>query len=277
MPGLVGIEASIAANEEGATAWIDTKDFELVLPKVYREPIRLAAVMGTLEGRWQRDALFLEHGLLLGTARDHEAAVQFEIDIPFSKEASVPLEMRLAASVLDAPVAIRDAYVPYRMPATAYRGCNRHYRPGRLRAGCSYGTAGSNPTVTPVKPLQLAADLSGVTLRLPARLAGRTPDLKAGCALMTRELMRGLRRVNWQSSRSLIRQSGLHVGSDAIWLNLQTQSNGKPGEILSALEQMPALSAAYPVMRDLTVGGDEPTATNAQIRFDVRNVARHWM
>ena len=66
---------------------------------------------------------------------------------------------------------------------------------------------------------------------------------------------------------------GLQVGSDAIWLALQTQSNGKPGEILSALEQLPALSVAYPVMRDLTVGGDEPTATNAHIRFDLRNVA----
>ena len=120
VPGLVGIDASITANEEGAIAWIDTRDFELVLPNVYREPIRLMSVLGTLEGRWQRDALFLEQGLLLGNATAHDAVAQFEIDIPFSKQSSVPLEMRLSASVLDAPVGIRDAYVPYRMPAPAY-------------------------------------------------------------------------------------------------------------------------------------------------------------
>ena len=44
-----------------------------------------------MQGRWQRDALFLERGLLLGSASDHDAAVQFEIDIPFSKQSSVPL------------------------------------------------------------------------------------------------------------------------------------------------------------------------------------------
>ena len=272
VPGLVGIEASIAANEEGATAWIDTKDFELVLPKVYREPIRLTAVMGTLEGRWQRDALFLEHGLLLGTARDHEAAVQFEIDIPFSKEASVPLEMRLAASVLDAPVAIRDAYVPYRMPATAYSWLQQALPAGQIESGVFLWHGGFKPYGHPSQTMQLAADLSEVTL-----------DYQPGwpAALLTESRLRldDARIDAWSAQGQLAELSlvdtavGLHVGSDAIWLNLQTQSNGKPGEILSALEQMPALSAAYPVMRDLTVGGDEPTATNAQIRFDVRNVA----
>ena len=78
VPGLIGINASIIASEDGATAWIDTQDFELVLPNLYREPIRLTSVLGTLQGRWQRDALFLERGLLLGSASDHDAAVQFE-------------------------------------------------------------------------------------------------------------------------------------------------------------------------------------------------------
>ena len=32
VPGLVGIDASISANEEGATAWIDTQDFALCCP-----------------------------------------------------------------------------------------------------------------------------------------------------------------------------------------------------------------------------------------------------
>ncbi|GIR90036.1 MAG: hypothetical protein CM15mP89_0410 [Gammaproteobacteria bacterium] len=152
VPGLVGIDASIIANEEGATAWIDTQDFALVLPNVYREPIRLTSVLGTLEGRWQQDALFLEHGLLLGSAPEHDAAVQFEMDIPFSKQSSVPLEMRLAASVLDAPVGIRDAYVPYRMPPPAYLWLQQALPAGQIEAGFSCGTAGSNPTATPVKP-----------------------------------------------------------------------------------------------------------------------------
>jgi uncharacterized protein (TIGR02099 family) len=271
VPGLVGIDASITANEKGATAWIDTQDFELVLPNVYREPIRLTSVLGALEGRWQRDALFLEHGLLLGSAPEHDAAVQFEIDIPFSKKSSVPLEMRLAASVLDAPVGIRDAYVPYRMPAPAYSWLQQALPDGQIERGIFLWHGGFKPYGHPGQTMQLAADLSGVTL-----------DYQPGwpVALLTESQLRldDTRIHAWSAQGQMAGLSlvdttvGLQVGSDAIWLDLQTQSKGKPGEILSSLEQLPALAMAYPVMRDLTVGGDEPTETSAHIRFDVRNV-----
>ena len=273
VPGLVGIDASIAANEEGAAAWFDTKDFELVLPKVYREPIRLKSVLGTLEGRWQRDALFLERGVLLGSAPDHDAAVQFEIDIPFSKQSSVPLEMRLAASVVDAPVGIRDAYVPYRIPAPAYAWLQRALPVGQIESGVFLWYGGFKPYGHPRQTMQLAADLSGVTL-----------DYQPGwpAARLTESQLRldDTRIDAWSARGQLAELSlvdtavGLHVGRDDIWLDLQTQSNGKPGEIVSALEQLPALSKAYPVMRDLTVDGDDPTTTSANVRFDLRNLGR---
>ena len=272
VPGLVGIDASITANEEGATAWIDARDFELVLPNVYREPIRLTSVLGTLEGRWQRDALFLEHGLLLGSAPEHDAAVQFEIDIPFSKQSSVPLKMRLSASVLDAPVGIRDAYMPYRMPAPAYAWLQQALPAGKIERGIFLWHGGFKPYGHAGQTMQLAAHLSGVTL-----------DYQPGwpAALLTESQLRlDDTRIDLWSAQGQLAElalvetaAGLQVDSNAIWLNLQTRSKGKPGEILSALKQLPALSVAYPVMRDLTVGGDEPTATSAHIRFDLRNVA----
>ncbi len=272
VPGLVGIDASITANEEGATAWINTRDFELVLPKVYREPIRLRSVLGTLEGRWQRDALFLEHGLLLGSALEHDVAVQFEIDIPFSKQSSVPLKMGLSASVLDAPVGIRDAYVPYRMPAPADAWLKKALPAGKIERGIFLWHGGFKPYGHSGQTMQLAADLSGVTL-----------DYQPGwpAALLTDSQLRldDTRIDVWSAQGQLAELAlfrtavGLQVDNNAIWLDLQTQSKGKPGEILSALEQLPPLSVAYPVMSDLTVGGDEPTATNAHIRFDLRNVA----
>ena len=272
VPGLVGIDASITANEEGATAWIDTQDFALVLPNAYREPIRLTSVLGTLEGRWQRDALFLEHGLLLGSAPEHDAAVQFEIDIPFSKQSSVPLEMRLAASVLDAPVGIRDAYVPYRMPPPASTWLQQALPVGQIESGIFLWHGGFKPYGHPGQTMQLAVDLSGVTLDYQ-------PDWPAARLTESQLRLDDTRIDAWSVESQLAGVSlvdtavGLQIGSDATWLALQTQSNGKPKEILSALEKLPALSAANPVMRDLTVGGDEPAATNVHIRFDLRNVA----
>ena len=120
--------------------------------------------------------------------------------------------------------------------------------------------------------MQLAVDLSGVTLDYQ-------PDWPAARLTESQLRLDDTRIDAWSVESQLAGVSlvdtavGLQIGSDATWLALQTQSNGKPKEILSALEKLPALSAAYPVMRDLTVGGDEPAATNVHIRFDVRNVA----
>ena len=273
VPGLVGIDASIVANEGGATAWIDTKDFELVLPNVYRESISLASVLGILQGRWQRDALFLENGLLLASAREHDASVQFEIDIPLAKQGSVPLEMRLAAAVLDAPVSIRDAYVPYRMPAPAYGWLQRALPDGQIESGIFLWHGGFKRYGHPSQTMQLAADLSSVTL-----------DYQPGwpAALLTESQLRldDTRIDAWSAQGHLAELSlvdtavGLQVDSNAIWLGLKAQSDGKPGEILAALEQLPALSMAYPVMRDLAVGGEEPTETSVDIRFDLRDLSQ---
>ena len=180
--------------------------------------------------------MFLEHGLLLGSAPEHDAAVQFEIDIPFSKQSSVPLEMRLAASVQDAPVGIRDAYVPYRMPPPAYAWLQRALPAGEIESGIFLWHGGFKPYGHPGQTMQLAADLTGVTLDYQ-------PDWPAARLAKSQLRLDDARIDAWSVEGQLAELSlvdtavGLQVGSDAIWLALQTQSNGKPHEILSALSQ----------------------------------------
>ena len=180
--------------------------------------------------------------------------------------------MRLAASVLDAPVGIRDAYVPYRMPPPAYLWLQQALPAGQIESGIFLWHGGFKPYGHPGQTMQLAVDLSGVTLDYQ-------PDWPAARLTESQLRLDDTRIDAWSVESQLAGVSlvdtavGLQIGSDATWLALQTQSNGKPKEILSALEKLPALSVAYPVMRDLTVGGDEPAATNVHIRFDLRNVA----
>ena len=164
VPGLVGIDATIAATDRGAQAWIRATDFQIELPRVYREPIALPSVIGTLAGRWRRDALLLEQGLFLAQAPGHAAKVQFAIDIPLSKASSSPLAMRLSTAVMDAPIAIRDAYVPYRLPERSYEWLKTAPTAGYIYEAIFLWHGGFRPYGDASQTMQLAAELSDVSL-----------------------------------------------------------------------------------------------------------------
>ena len=271
VPGLVGIDASLVASEEGATAWITTEDYALVLPNVYEEPIRLESVTGKLEGRWQPDALFLKNGLFLARATDHDATVQFEIDIPFSRGGAVPLEMRLAASVRDAPVTIRDAYVPYRMPDPAYRWLQAALPEGEIEEGIFLWRGGFRSYGDPGQTMQLAADLADVTLDYQP---GWPESLQAVSQLRLDDT-----RIDIWSPESVIADVsmtaasvGILIDKGAAWLALRSDVEGRPDQILRTLQALPALSVADPVMNDLALSGEELANASLDMTFDLTNL-----
>lgn len=271
VPGLVGIDASLSATESGAIAWIATRDFELDLPKVYEESIQLARVTGKLEGRWQRDALFLEQGMFVVAAAEHDATVQFEIDIPFSKKASVPLDMRLSAAVTDAPVSIRNAYIPYRMPLPAYQWLQGALIEGRIEESVFLWRGGFKPYGDPGQTMQLAADLSGMSL-----------DYQRGwptASQVESQLRLNDRRIDiWSSQGDVAGLTmkatavALDIDAGAAWFTMQSQVSSAPGELLQALQRLPALSIAAPVMSDLSVQGEEAADTRLNMSFNLKDV-----
>lgn len=271
VPGLVGIDASLSASESGAIAWIATRDFELVLPKVYEESIQLAQVTGKLEGRWQRDALFLERGLFVVGADEHDATVQFEMDIPFSRRASVPIDMRLAASVIDAPVSIRDAYVPFRMPLPAYQWLQGALTEGRIEEGVFLWRGGFKPYGDPGQTMQLAANVSGVSLNYQQ---GWPTASQVASQLRLND-----RRIDiWSPTGNVAGLSmnatgvALHIDADAVLFTMRSRTSSRPGELLQALRRLPALSMAAPVMRDLSIHGEDMADTRLSLSFDLKNV-----
>lgn len=271
VPGLAGIDASLSASEEGATAWITTADYALLLPNVYEEPIRLESVIGKLEGRWQPDALFLENGLFLARAADHNPTVQFEIDIPFSSGSTVPLEMRLAASVRDAPVAIRNAYVPYRMPEPAYRWLQGALPEGRIEEGIFLWRGGFKSYGHPSQTMQLAVDLTDVILDYQPEWPR---SLQAASQLRLDDT-----RIDVWSPESIIADVsmratsvGILIDAGAAWFALQSEVDANPDQILRTLQALPALSVAEAVMSDLTLSGEEPADASFSMSFDLKNL-----
>jgi len=271
VPALEGIDASLSGDETGAAAWIVTRDFTLGLPKLYENPIKAPVVVGRLDGRWQRGALFLERGLLLAEATDHDALIQFEIDIPLSKPAAIPLEMRLAAAVQNAPASIRHAYVPYRMPPAAYDWLADAVPSGHLDEAIFLWHGGFRPYGHPSQTMQLAANLSNVSLRYQ-------PDWPAA-SLVTSQLRISDTEIDVWSSRGMIAdvaieatRVGIRIASEAIPLAMQARATATPVKVLNTLRQLPALAAAAPVMDDLNVAGKADVVSDLNLVFDLRSI-----
>ena len=269
VPGLIGVDASITASEQGALAWIQTADFTLDLPFVYNEPIELESVLGRLAARWQGDALFLKQGLLLASARDHDAAVQFEIDIPLAKTSSVSREMRLAVSVRDAPVSIRSAYVPRRLPPATYEWLETALPVGQASEAIFLWRGTLGPYGQSSQTMQLAVDLAEVQLDYQKQWPGielpsaklRLDDTRIGIwADEARFADLGLTGVSGE----------LQVAGGAARLLLQAHSDSSLDLIHSSLQQLPALTFLAPVLEDLSVSGD--ATTQALLGFDLADI-----
>ena len=118
VPGLLGMDGTVVANHMGATAWLDTNDFALDLPQVYRAPIEFKQVLGQLSARWDSNTLYLYRGIFDGEHESHRANALFGMVIPWvpNSQAGPPLAMYLDVGVPEAAVDVRRNYVPYRIP-----------------------------------------------------------------------------------------------------------------------------------------------------------------
>ena len=270
VPGLGGIDASFVANQDGARAWVLTEDFALDLPGVYESPITFKSVTGVLSGRWQQDALFLEDGFFLAAAPDHAATVQFEIDIPFFKNASIEREMRLAVALNEAPISVRDAYVPKRLPTSAYQWLKAALPAGHIESAAFLWFGGFRPYGDPSQNMQLAVNLSEVTLEYQKQW----PQV---------ELAEGFLRLDdtdidiWSSKAStagLILDNtsvGLRLQPKTSWLSIRAHSESGVNELKRGLHSLPPLDFVRPLLDDLTTSG--AASTELMIGFDLRDIA----
>ena len=117
-PGLLGLDGTVLASQRGAKAWIDTRNFTLDLPTVYRKPIEFTQVLGQLSASWDANTLYLHQGIFEGEHEEHHASALFGMAIPLVPNAAQgpPLAMYLDVGVPDASVDVRQNYIPYRIP-----------------------------------------------------------------------------------------------------------------------------------------------------------------
>ena len=270
VPGLAGLDATIAATDRGAQAWIRSTDFQLELPKAYRDPFVLPTLTGKLAGRWRHDALFLEQGLFLAEAPAHSAKVQFAIDIPLSKGSSSPLAMRLSAAVVDAPLSIRNAYVPYRMPERSYEWLKTALTAGHIDEAIFLWHGGFRPYGDAGQTMQLAAKLSDVSLNYQL---GWPPALIGGGQLHIDDTQITVWTPETTIAGTTLERAAVNMtlALGTAPLTIQAVSRDNAVDLQQTLAQLPALAFADPIVNDLQIAGD--ANTELRISFDLKNLS----
>lgn len=254
VPGLVGIDGWLEASGDGAVAWIDTDDFSLTLPRVYERAIDFQQVTGRLEASWQEDALFLRRGVLRGDAGDHQAQVQFAMNIPLAASYGKPLTMDLSVGIPEAAVSVRHRYIPTLVNADVRRWLDRALIDGRLTDVGFIWRGDLKRWDAPEQTLQLGLEVEDANLQI-------APEWPLFGDLRARVFMDDA-RINISSPAASM--LGNQLTSTTVEINASRAAVPIVAEIdvdsditqtLDLLRHLPPLTDATPLLTDLSGSG----------------------
>lgn len=270
VPGLGGIDASFEADHNGATAWIDTQDFSLDIPRIYQHSLLFRTVRGRLSAHWNAGLLTLEQGLLTAAADDHDAMVQFAMDIPLQRrlERDTELAMYLSVGFGAAPLTIRDRYLPLTVSPTLSRWLDRSIRSGDAAGGAFLWRGGFKDYGQAKQSLQLGLDVQNLELAF-------SPEWPALAASSATVLVDTQRVSAWSQQARVadLPVQGLSVEVDASGsvnkLLATSRVDSDASSIVTTLRQSPVYERAYGVLSD--VGAKGRVTGELSVSLDLSN------
>ncbi|RLQ21922.1 hypothetical protein DWB85_10055 [Seongchinamella sediminis] len=111
-PGVRSATGYFELSETGGYVVIDSQQFTMSFPTLYRQPLYYDDFFGTLGLSWDADGLLLHSGLITASGVEGTAQALFSLNIPFhSTEAG--LEMDLMVGLASSHPIHRVKYIPY--------------------------------------------------------------------------------------------------------------------------------------------------------------------
>lgn len=162
-PGFTGIDAYLEIQPTSAVAWLETQQVTLDLPRFYDAPLSIDSLQGQLSGYWNDETLWLSDGLLTAQTPQHDAFIQFGMEIPLVRDGRVPA-MSLAIGVPSAPIAIHESYVPRVIGDQTYHWLQQALPAGQLLETSFLWRGGVNGFATAEQSMQVAAKIQQASL-----------------------------------------------------------------------------------------------------------------
>ncbi len=257
VPGLGGIDASFEADHNGATAWIDTRDFSLDIPRTYTKPLLFPSVQGRLSAHWDAHLLTLEKGILKVSADDHDAMVQFAMDIPLRRDLDreTELAMYLSVGFDTAPLTIRHRYLPSSISPALSEWLGNSILAGDAVDGAFLWRGGFKNYGQAEQSLQLGLDVHDLALAV----SPEWPALKTSDATVLVDT----NRVSAWSPQVRLADLDLQVLSVEVDANASVNTllatsrfDSDASRVVTTLRQSPVYERAYSVLSDIAAQGN---------------------
>ncbi|MEM1188767.1 MAG: AsmA-like C-terminal region-containing protein [Pseudomonadota bacterium] len=116
-PAMTGVSGFLALGPKGGRLQLDSQDLSMHFPKVYRDALTFEDAAGELRLSWDRDALYLDSGLLKVSGEEGDGSGLLALHIPL-KPTDIGIELELLIGLEDSAADYRNRYLPYKLPAS---------------------------------------------------------------------------------------------------------------------------------------------------------------
>ncbi len=111
-PGVTSAAGYVELGDGGGFLLLDSQDFTLAFPTVYREPLAYDDLNGTIAIDWDAAGLRLSSGLVNARAEEGTAKILFGLSVPF-RPTQTDIEMDLLVGLADTRPGYRSKYLPF--------------------------------------------------------------------------------------------------------------------------------------------------------------------
>jgi len=162
-PGVTSATGYLELSEAGGYVVLDSQQFSMDFPTVYREPLYYDDIHGTLNLDWDSDALVLDSGLITAQAVEGVARALFRLNIPFtSREAG--LEMDLLVGLANSHPIHRVKYVPYVLSPALLDWLTEAVGEGEVEQAGFIWRGSLRPDAAPLHTVQLFLNVANTAL-----------------------------------------------------------------------------------------------------------------
>lgn len=162
-PGVTAANGYLELSEAGGYVVLDSQQFTMEFPTVYREPLYYDDFFGTLKLDWDSDGLLLDSGVITARAAEGTALALFRLNIPFS-QTDVGLEMDLLVGLENSHPIHRAKYIPYTLDETLLDWLSGAVGEGDVEQAAFIWRGSLRPGAGDLRTVQLFMNVSNTSL-----------------------------------------------------------------------------------------------------------------
>ena len=162
-PGVSAARGYAELAPGGGELVLDSRQFTMAFPSVYRQPLAYDDIHGSLWLDWDERALVISSGLITAHGVEGTVRALFGLAVPFVETVAGP-EMELLVGLRDSHPIHRSKYVPYILDEGLRDWLSSSIGDGRVRQGGFLWRGSLRDGADPLRTVQLFFDVADTTV-----------------------------------------------------------------------------------------------------------------